>query len=260
MNRRHLLALAGLALLALTAGCFGPGDVSTDQLDQEPAEPYAWETDRDAHIVVQTDSSFRAVYNVSGTEGSVELFRRDGFGGRNPLNVRAVRYRYPNGTVITGSELQARGGSVDRSRETVTVTFPAGGEGGKLAFTAGATPKRFSLPVFVEGSYEVVLPPDRRVDFPVFGTVSPRGSTTEVVDGRTHIRWAEVTGRGITVQYYLQRDIPIFGGVAAVAIVVGLGGAFYYKRQIDELRELREEMGLDVEVEEKDDGPPPGMR
>jgi hypothetical protein len=260
MNRRHLLALVGLAVLALTAGCFGPGSISSEQLNQEPAEPYAWETERDVHITVQTDSSFRGVYNVSGAGESIELFRRDGFGGRNPLDVRAVRYRYPNGTVITGGELEARGGGVDRSRETVTVTFPENASGGQLAFTAGATPKRFSLPVFVEGSYEVVLPPNRRVDFPVFGTVSPRGSTAETVDGQTHIRWEAVTSRGITVQYYLQRDIPIFGGIAAVSLVIGLSGAYYYKRQIEQLRAVREEMGLDVDVEEKDDGPPPGMR
>ena len=259
MNRRHLLAAGCLALLALTAGCFGPGAISSEQLDREPAEPYQWDTERDVHIAVQTNSAFRAVYNVSGSGESIELFRRDGFGGRNPLDVRAVRYRYPNGTVITGSELEARGGGIDRSRETVTVTFP-GDEGGKLAFTAGATPKRFSLPVFVEGSYEVVLPPNRRVDIPVFGSVSPRGSTAEVVDGQTHIRWEEVTSRGVTVQYYLQRDIPIFGAIAAVSLVIGLGGAYYYKRQIDQLREMREEMGLDVDVEEQDDGPPPGMR
>jgi hypothetical protein len=69
-----------------------------------------------------------------------------------------------------------------------------------------------------------------------------------------------VTSRGISVQYYLQRDIPIFGAIAGISLVIGLGGAYYYKRQIDRLREVREEMGLDVDVEEKDDGPPPGMR
>jgi hypothetical protein len=259
MNRRHLLALVGLAVLALTAGCFGPGAISTDQLDQEPTEPYEWNTERDVHITIQTDSSFRGVYNVSGRE-SLELFRRDGFGGRNPLNVRAVRYRYPNGTVLTGSELAAHGGGVDRTREAVTVTFPNGTTEGQLAFTAGATPKRFTLPVFVEGSYEVVLPPNRRIDLPVFGTVSPRGSSKELVGDQTHIRWEEVTSRGVSVQYYLQRDIPIFGAIAAVSMIIGFGGAYYYKRQIEELREVREEMGLDVDVEEKDDGPPPGMR
>ena len=260
MNRRHLLALAGLVLLALTAGCFGPGAISDEQLNEEPAQPYEWETDRDVHIAIQTDSSFRAVYNVSGAGEEIQLFRRDGFGGRNPLDVRAVRYRYANGTVISGSELEARGGGIDRSRETVTVTFPNATDGGQLAFTAGATPKRFSLPVFVDGSYEVVLPRDRRVDLPVFGTVSPRGSSKEVIDGQTHIRWEEVTSRGITVQYYLQRDIPIFGAIAAISLVIGLSGAYYYKRQIEQLREVREEMGLDVDVEEKDDEPPPGMR
>ena len=43
--------------------------------------------------------------------------------------------------------------------------------------------------------------------------------------------------------------------------VVGVGGAFYYKRRIDELRRQREELGLDVDTEDNEfrDDPPPGM-
>jgi len=43
--------------------------------------------------------------------------------------------------------------------------------------------------------------------------------------------------------------------------VVGGGGLFYYRRQIDRLRQQRLEMGIDVEIDDDDDdGPPPGMR
>lgn len=259
-RRRRALALVGLAVLSMTAGCFGPGAIPQEQLDSEPDESYTWDADVDAHIVVQSDGQFRAVYRLS--ERETELFRRDGFGSRNPLDVSALRYRYPNGTVVNGTELEARGGSIQRSRSEVTVTLPSDAPAdGRLAFTAGSTPKRFALPTFVKGSYEVVLPPNRRVDFPVFGSVSPPASRTEVVDGQTHIYWDEVTSDSITVQFYLQRDLTIFGVAVAVLVTVGLGGLLYYRRKIEAIRRQREELGLDVETDddEFDRGPPPGM-
>ncbi|WP_293028431.1 DUF5803 family protein, partial [Natronococcus sp.] len=42
-----------------------------------------------------------------------------------------------------------------------------------------------------------------------------------------------------------------------------LGGAAmaYYYRKVQKLKEQREEMGLDVELDDdSDDGPPPGMK
>ena len=262
MNRRLLLPIA-LVLIALTAGCsaFGPGDISAETLDAAPADEYAWDANQTVHIEVLTNASFTGVYELDARE--IKLYRNDGFGGRTPLSVEAVRYRYPNGTVITGSTIEARGGSVDRNRKVVTVTVPADAPaGGQLAFTADSTPKRFALPVYVEGSYEVVLPADRKIDFPVFGTVRPGGYETVVDDaGRTHIRWDEVTARSLVVQFYLQRDLYIFAAIAAGLAVVGVGGVLYYRRQIDRLKEQREEMGLDVETDddEFDRGPPPGM-
>lgn len=262
MNRRLLVAAAAVALLAVTAGCFGfgGGSVSEEQLDQPPAEEYAWNASTDVHITVTENANFRAVYTMN--ESSIRLFRRDGFGGRNPLDVRAVRYRYPNGTVVNGSEMVDRGGSVTRNRNVVNVTVPPGTpSGGKLAFTASSTPKRFSLPVFVEGSYEVVLPEDRRVEFPLFGSISPRTGTATVEDDRVHIRWENVTARSIVIQFYLQRDLAIFGAITAGLTVVAVGGLFYYRRKIDALKAQREELGLDVEQEDDDDfgrGPPPG--
>lgn len=259
-RRRRALGLASLALLSITAGCFGPGSISDESLDAEPRESYAWETDVDAHITVQDNARFRAVYRLSQRE--VELFRRDGLGGRNPLDVSAVRYRYPNGTIINGTTLEARNGSIERTRDVVRVTLPQGAPaGGRLAFTAGSTPKRFSLPTFVKGSYEVVLPPDRRVDFFLFGSVSPSPTNRTVVDGQTHIRWDDVTADSIVVQFYLQRDLTIFGAATAILFVIGTVGLLYYRRKIEALRRQREELGLDVDTDDDSRrGPPPGMR
>jgi hypothetical protein len=265
MNRRQALGTVALAALVVSSGCmglFGSSSVSDEKLDADPPQAYQWSADADAHITLTADARFLAVYDLN--QSSIELFRRDGLGGRNAIPVSAVRYRYPNGTVITGSELEARGGKVARSREKVTVQLPADAPtngAGKLAFTSESTPKRFSLPTYVKGTYEVVLPPDRRVEAFLFGKVSPPGHEVTRPDDRTHIRWESVEADTVSVRFYLQRDLYIFGGIAAILFVVGLGGAFYYKRVIESLREQREEMGLDVDTDDDDFGrdPPPGM-
>ena len=260
MNRRLLLAAGCLALLAVTSGClgFGTGPVSEDTLDNDPAEPYQWETNRTAHVVVQESTQFRAVMSVN--QSTIDLFRRDGFGGSNPLSIQAVRYRYPNGTVITGSELRDRGGEVRETRDETVVELPPGADGGgRLAFTSSGTPKRFTLPTYVDGTYEVVLPEDRRIDFPVFGQVSP-GNYDATRDGRDRVQivWAEpVTADTVSVRYYLQRDLYVFGGLLGLIVAVGVGGLLYRRRQIERLRKQRTEMGLDVETDDDDD--PPGL-
>ena len=262
MNRKVLVAVA-LVALTLTSGClsfFTSNEVSNERLVEDPAQPYAWEQEERAHVTITENANFRAVYRMNDTE--MEIFRRDGFGGRNAIPIRAVRYRYPNGTVVDGGELKERGGEITQSRSVTTVRLPPDASAdGKLAFTAGSTPKRFALPTFVEGSYEVVLPPGRRVSLFPFGNVAPRNyETSRDEQDRTHIVWENVTADSIVVQFYLQRDLYIFGGIAAALLGVGLVGALYYRRKIAALREQREELGLDVEVDDDDrGGPPPGM-
>ncbi|WP_248897699.1 DUF5803 family protein [Haloplanus halobius] len=262
MRRRHLLTVLGLAALILSAGCaglLGGQSISDEQLDEEPPSPYTWDNSVDAHITITENARFQAVYRLDSD--SIELFRRDGFGGRNAISVSAVRYRYPNGTVITGTELVARGGTVDRSRERVLVSLPDDAAGdGRLAVTSSSTPKRFSLPTFVNGSYAVVLPPNRRIEVFPFGKVTPSGYEVESAGDQRIIRWDNVEADAISVQFYLQRDLYIFGAAAAVLTVVGIGGVAYYRRRIEALRKQREELGLDVETDDEfDDEPPPGM-
>jgi hypothetical protein len=264
---RRATALLAVALLVITAGCAGgfTGSLSEEQLGEEPAEPYQWDTDTDVHIVVTEDATFRAVYDIRTNDSEMEVYRRDGFGGTNAIPVRAVRYRYPNGTVINGTEFDDYGGSIEQTNDAVIVEFPHeqdnwDNETAQFAFTSESTPKRFSLPAFREGSYEVVLPPNRSIDFFLFGNVVPRGYNQTQVESQEHIRWDEVTSRSVVVQFYLERDLYIFGGVFGLLGVVALAGVLYYRRQIEALHERREEVDVESEPDEEfRDDPPPGM-
>lgn len=265
MSRAKRRAVLGLLVLIALSGCTSlltGGSISDERLDRTPPEgEYDWNASADAQITLYANTTFAGVYNATGSE--IELFRRDGFGGRNPLSVESVRYRYPNGTVINGTTLAERG-DVDRSRESVTIQFPQGDVAGdEVAFTGESSPKRFAVPAFVEGDYEIVLPPGRRIGLPVFGRVAPPASTISEPDAadRVHVRIEDVESDGVVAQFYLPRDLRILTAVLLIAGVVAGGGVFYYVRQIRQLQAEREEMGLDVDTDDDDFGrdPPPGM-
>jgi hypothetical protein len=263
LGTRRTRGLLALVLLVTLSGCTGVfGGVSDADLDETPPEgDYEWDADADVHVTIHENTTFEGVYRADGEE--LELYRRDGFGGRNPLSVSAVRYQYPNGTVINGTTLAQRG-SVDESREAVTIEFPEGDvEGDKVAFTAGSSPKRFALPTFVEGDYEILLPPGRRASVPIFGRISPAADRLSEpdADNRVHATVSDVTSDSVAAQFYMPRDLQILAVVLSVAGLVAAGGVAYYLRKIRDLRARREEMGLDVDTEDDDFGrdPPPGM-
>ncbi|MEA1931737.1 MAG: DUF5803 family protein [Euryarchaeota archaeon] len=254
MNRRLGLAIVAVVALAATAGCLGyitgGGEISPERLDEEPTEPYSWDTDRDALLTLHTADEVQAVYDVNASQ-ELRLYIPAGLGREEPLDVSAVRFRYAdNGTVISGTEIRERGGEIDQTTDEVDVTVPDAD--GQLAFSASATPRRLSLPVYVEGSYEVILPEDYRMDFFLFSNAAPRGADTEIIDNRVHVQWEEVTGGTILVQYYLERDLYVFGGAAVLLSLIGVGGLYYYRRQIDRLHDVRVEMGLDTEEDDED--------
>lgn len=262
MSRRALAVLA-LVGLVLTSGCLGAltggGATDADRLDEPPEEAYAWSPDADVHITVTDDANYRAVYNVSadGFGDRLNLSRTDALGTKRPLTIRSLRYRYPNGTVINGSEVEAHGGEVYTESNELRVVPP--GDEGQVAFSGESTPKRFTKPVYVDGSHTLVLPENRRTSVPLFGQVVPEPDEKRVVDGSLHLHWAELTAPSILVRYYIQRDIQIFGGLAGVLAILALVGLLQFRRRIQELREQREELGLDVDVEDEREGPPPGM-
>ncbi|WP_135820096.1 DUF5803 family protein [Halostella litorea] len=252
MNRRLLVGAALVGLLAVTAGCsVGPfaDDITDEELDENA--DYDWETDATVTITIE-GAEYQAVYDTAN-RSRLSVYQQ-GFAGNEPVNVRAVKFRYANGTFVNGSALD-----VEKQGGETVIDLPA--ENGTVAYTADTRPKEFGSPVLVEGSHEVILPPNHRTGNFLFSHVSPGNPEKEVVDGRVHLRWDDPEGN-VFVRYYLDRDIYIFGGIVAVLGVVMVAGLIYYLRQIRELERRREEMGLDVETDddEFDDEPPPGMR
>jgi predicted small lipoprotein YifL len=249
--KRRTLALLALATLAALAGCAGfGGGLDEERLAQNAS--YDWDTTADVTVTVEGDE-YQAVYEVEdGTE--VEAFRRETLGGRTPVEVAAVQFRYPNGTVVNASAIE-----VEEADSRVVIRPPA--EKGKLAYSAPADAGWFGLPVTVAGSYEVVLPPGRRVGNPVFGDVSPGDYEVSTDDqDRVHLRWSSLEDGSIAVRSYLQRDLYLFGGLLALLALVSVGGVVYYRIQIRRLERRREEAGLDVDLERDDDSDGPPLR
>jgi len=258
VNRRFALALACVALLVVSAGCLafvtGGGEMANETLDAEPPREYDFGTDRDADFDLSADGTYTVVYNVSERD-SLRLYQDTVYAGDQPLEFRAFRYQYPDGTVINGSEFRERGGEVDQTPDEVWIRFADDMEGGKVAFSGDGSPRRFTMLTYVQGSYAVTLPEGFSTDIPLVGHVSPRGSAVEEVDGRDRIVWDSVTSGSIVVQSYRERDLIIFAGIALIAGVVAVAGTLRFRRQLEELKQRRMEMGLGVyEEEDGDDG------
>ncbi len=257
MNRRLAFAVLVVGLLVTMAGCSAIfGGISDEDLDREQDYDDLRERDADVAIEIEdvglvSDGEFRAVYDLNDTE---ELsLHRSSFYRDRALDVHSVRYWYPNGTVVTGSELD-----VDQGRSNTNVRVPDGN--GTVAFTGSAGSRTFRLPAYVSGSYEVILPEGYRTTNFLFGDVNPGDYEREVVDGQEHLMWEE-NDRPISIRYYLPRDVTLFAGLVVLVVALGGVGVAYYYRQMKRLRERREEMGVDVDVDDDSGGgPPPGFR
>lgn len=258
MNRRLLLGFGALVLLALTAGCtglFGPGEFSEEQLNQEAT--YDWNTSADVTVNITGGDEYRAIYDFSN-RSELAIHQRESLGGETSVEVAAVQFRYPNGTVVTAEKIE-----VEKRDDETVIRPPA--DAGKLAYSAPHRGKSFTTPVYVEGSYEVILPEGMRVDNFLLSQVRPGDHTTRgpegTADNRVHIEWAEVTADNIVVRYYLARDLTIFAAIIGGAALIALLGLAYFRLQIRQLERQREELGLNVDTgdDEFDQGPPPGM-
>ncbi|MXR20625.1 DUF5803 family protein [Halobacterium bonnevillei] len=230
------LAVA-VVLLAVTAGCLGGGPTPSDDDLQEDAT-YDWDTDADVTVVVEGEE-YKTVATVEDT-GKVRLARSSGFGGRNPLFISAVQFRYPNGTVVGADAID-----VSSKDQRTVVELPA--DNGTLAYTSNAGSRSATIPLDFEGSHEVVLPAAMRVSFPLFGSVDPGGYEKTVEDNRVHLRWDSLSNATIEVDFYLERDLYLFGGIIGVLAVAALAGVAYYRLRIRRLEQEREQAGLDVE-------------
>ncbi|MFC5970392.1 DUF5803 family protein [Halomarina salina] len=245
---RRALALCLLVLLTVSAGCtslFGPGEVSDDQLNENATYDDVWQQDAQVYIDVRSND-YRAVYDLGENRTTLQVFGRNAFGLERPLDISGLRYRFDNGTVVSTD--QHANFTVDQGREQLRITVPEAN--GTLAFTAPKSGKSFGVPAFIEGvSYEAALPPKTDVAVPLLSSVDPSPTRTTDEDGRIHIYWDSVS-RDVSVRYYLDRDLLIFGALAGILTVAGIAGALYYLRQIRELERRREDVALDVNREE----------
>ena len=261
---RKYAAVALLALLTVSAGCSSPlaSDPITDEKLTRNVDSvqYDWDTDAAATLTLQS-KEYRSVYRVSPdtleNASQMEVYNTNAFAMERPIPIETLKFRYENGTVIT----TASGPGHERfyvtdTRERATIHFPA--DRGQVAFVAPKSGKSMDTPVFLahsreEGpSYEVVLPPETDAAVPLLSSVRPGGyERTRGPEDRVHLRWNSVTVDHLSVRYYLDRDLLLFGSLAGVLVVVGLVGALYYLRQIRELERRREEVGIDIETEDR---------
>lgn len=274
MNRRLLAALA-LIVLVGTAGCTTIlGDDAADPESLSVDAEYDYDTDRDAFITVNREN-YTAVYNVSakatGDNGTIEFYRTNALTIENPLELEALQFRYANGTVVRyvdgeavvvrsdGTQEPTDALAVETTRQRTVVELPA--EEGQIAFTTPKSGKEIAVYTPVHGSYEVALPPDRDASVPLLSRTRPSNDDRAVVGDRVHLRWDDVETSVLSVRWYLDRDLWLFGGLAVVAAGLGVIGVAYYYRRIRLAEKRRDEAGIDVDTGDDDrEGPPPGMR
>ncbi|AHF99045.1 hypothetical protein HALLA_09315 [Halostagnicola larsenii XH-48] len=254
MNRRLVLGILAVALLATTAGCsMFTGGISDEELDREQSYDDLRESNATVRIDIEGASladggEFRAVYDLNGTD-ELSMYRSSLY-REEALDIYSVRYWYPNGTEVTGSDLD-----IEQGRSSTDVRVPDGN--GTLAMSSHAGSKTFQLPTYVEGSYEVTPPEGHRTSNFLFGNVNPGGFERSVVDDQERLRWDNAE-TPISVQYYNARDIPLFLGLIGVVGVVGGAGVAYYYRQVKQLERRRKEAGIDLEGGDESDDDPPG--
>ncbi|MFW6385235.1 MAG: DUF5803 family protein [Halodesulfurarchaeum sp.] len=228
-------AVLGFLALLLLAGC--TGGVVSDQALQESAS-YEWDTDATV-TVTAGDDTYQAVYDLEN-QSEVELFHRDDLGGENPLPIRAIQFRYPNGTVVNASAM-----TVDESDRRTVVTMPQ--SEGKFAYTAEYRAGEMFIPVGASGNYEVILPPGARIGVPVIGAAEPAGYDKTIRNDRVHVEWGNPADDAITISYYFQRDLYIFAGLLGVLALLTVIGLAYFRLQIGSLKSEREAEETDVE-------------
>jgi hypothetical protein len=281
-RRRRLLGVAMLAGLLVLSGCstlLGGGSVNQGALAADPGVEYQWDTDADARIELYRNN-YTAVYRVGNrTTGSLEepysmeLYNRDALGTDQPLTPESFQLRYENGTLLRFVEgedganlVMVKNGTrtdvddsllvVNQTRRRTQVFLPVN-DSAQVAFVGPKNGKSVSTPQFVRGSYEMRLTDGARVGLPILSDVTPGGSDTDRVDDRVVVRWESVENApSVSVRYYLERDLLLFGGLAGLGLVAGIAGGVYYYLGIRETVKRREEVGLDVDTGD-DDGPGP---
>lgn len=217
---KRSVAVLAVAALALTAGCMGGGVVDEAALSESAT--YEWNTSADASVTIE-EGEYRAVLTMANRT-NVSLYGPGEFGGEAAIPISAVQYRFENGTVVNASAI----GVTERNERTV-IQVPT--EGGQLGYSARVRSNALFLPVTINGSYAVTLPEGAAVSAPIVGRVTPKGFEVSS-DDRTTIHWDRPDAEIITVDYYQERNLYVFGGLLAIAGLVAGGGLLYFRQQL----------------------------
>jgi hypothetical protein len=239
MNRRRLAVLMLVLLMGL-GGCLSAGGpIDSERLDRAPPAPYEWSNDAAVHASVHADDRVQVV--VTPVEEELRLAFDDEVAGERAVPIGAVRAQQSDGTVLTGSELRDAGAEIGETREATTIQVAADAEITAVGFTMDSRRNQLLLPPVRSGAHVVVLPAGRQVELPVIGQVRPRpDARSETADGRVELRWDQLDARPISIRYYQDRDLMLFGGVIGIAAAVLVGGLVYFRREVLQLQRRRE--------------------
>ncbi|AGN01848.1 hypothetical protein L593_09515 [Salinarchaeum sp. Harcht-Bsk1] len=264
-TRRRLLLLFGLVGLLALSGCIGQFGTGLSEGELSRNATYEWDTSATADewpddVTVQIeinqagflgDDTYHGIYTGNRTQVT---FSERGFTRPHSLDIRAVKYQYPNGTVVGHEAID-----VDQNARRTRVRLPEGP--GRFAWIGDRRNKELRLPAIADGNYTVTLPRHHSVGDFLLSDVSPRSYNTRTVDGHTQIVWTGVdNSQTLLVRFYRDRDFYLFYGLIGLLTVVGAGIFLHYRREIQEIQEWRAAQGLDLDRDD-DDGerPPPGM-
>lgn len=258
MVSRRVLAGVAVFVLVLSAGCLGQFGTSISEDDLAEDAEYDWDTDAETEIHLYEggligSSYYEAVY--SGNETHLTLSTR-GLIRSNPVDVRAVQYRYAENDTVVGHEHV----EVSQSARETTIRLPEAD--GQFAFTGHRRSQELRHRTVDEGNVSVVLPPDHTVGDLLLSDVQPRSYDTERIDDdRTVLHWEDVDENSLVlVRHYLDRDWYVFYGLSGILAIAAAIVYAYFRREIREIQARREEYGLDIDYDDDDDDrPPPGM-
>lgn len=217
--RRVLIAFGILAAIVL-AGCTSEPAFADDATYEEK-----WGAEETVAFQAGDDLDYGIVTVRNTTE--IELWRRSSFGGDEPLQIDAVRFRHTNTTVTNVS-------SIDRGGSRTVVSLPA--REGELGYVMRHRGGDFVHPMPVAGSARVELPPGTDARNLVLGGISP-GDHEVVSEDPLVIRWDDLEqGTTVSVRYYDEGDPLLLIGLLAVLVVAAAGVLLYYRRIFDRLR------------------------
>lgn len=240
---RRGVALLGVIGLLVLAGCLGGSGVVDEAAIGQDAE-YDWSSSAQASVNI-TDGNYQAVLTLENRT-NVRLFGPGEFGGEAALPIEAVKYRSPNGSVYNATAL-----SIEAVNERTVIEAPD--SGGQIAYSARVRSGDLFLPVAVNGSHSVTLPPGAEVGFPIVGGATPRGFEVDRNGDRITLTWENPDSRLITVDYYQERNLYLFAFLLAGGGIVAVGGLLYFRSQLRVLASRRGDLSRKTDVDESEE-------